>query len=350
MAVTVWPHRNPQRTSPTLDRRQIEPHTGLVARRLWGCYSVRDHLEPRAFVADLLLYDRLVVPVPPEQDLGRWAQLGWNPDRQKQLLDIAGPFVERVIWDDDLRAEFNDRFSPAIAAAEIDSISRVAAGLAAWELTRQMITERIRGDVLRESPEGDIRAVSVYAQPDRFDREWRIDGIFPFFHRSTKVAPGRLREVHDVAPASLENLAHLVVTRLVVPNDGREDTDVLEQTVALIMRKDVSDRRAEFQKVLAQFHSLGLKDETIVGEIDDLLTAYNDVIRKHSKATKARAAIQMATTAEAAAALWAPPVALAVGPTTAAGEAFVRRNWSEDAPSVVNAVSLLAEAQAALEP
>ncbi len=34
-----------------------------MARLLWGCYSVADHLEPRAFVADLLLYDRLVIPV-----------------------------------------------------------------------------------------------------------------------------------------------------------------------------------------------------------------------------------------------------------------------------------------------
>jgi len=55
-------------------------------------------LEPRAFVADLLLYDRLVVPVPTQKDLGRWVHLDWNPDRQKQLLDIAGPFVERVTW------------------------------------------------------------------------------------------------------------------------------------------------------------------------------------------------------------------------------------------------------------
>jgi hypothetical protein len=311
---------------------------------------VRDHLEPRAFVADLLLYDRLVVPVPTQKDLGRWVHLDWNPDRQKQLLDIAGPFVERVTWDDDLRAEFDDKFSAAVAAAEIDSIGRSAAGLDAFELTRRMITERIRGDVLQESAAGDVRAVSVYAQPDRFDREWRVDGTFPFFHRSTTVTPGRLREVHDVTPAGLQNLAHLVVTRLVVPDDGREDADVLEQTVALIKRKDVSDRRAEFQKVLAQFHSLGLKDETIVGEIDDLLTAYNDVIRKHSKATKARAVIHIATTAEAAAALWAPPVSLAVGPTTAAGEALVKRNWGEEAPSLVNAVSLLAEARAALQP
>jgi hypothetical protein len=53
---------------------------------------------------------------------------------------------------------------------------------------------------------------------------------------------------------------------------------------------------------------------------------------------KARVAIQIVAAAEAAAALWAPPVAVAVGPTTAAGEAFVRRNWVRISPSVINGV------------
>jgi hypothetical protein len=73
---------------------------------LWGCYSVRDHLEPRAFVADLLLYDRLVVPVPTDKDRGRWVHLKWKPGRQQRLLEAAAPFVERVEWDDDLRGQF----------------------------------------------------------------------------------------------------------------------------------------------------------------------------------------------------------------------------------------------------
>jgi hypothetical protein len=321
-----------------------------VSRRLWGCYSVKDHLEPRAFVADLLLYDRLVVPVPTGADVGRWQDEHWDPERQKVLLDIAEPFVERVLWDDELRGQFNTEFSPAGAASEIDSISRRAAGLDAWELTRRLITDHIRGDVLKESPEGDIRAVAVYAQPDRFDREWRVTASIPFFRRQGRVTPGQLREVHEQAPTDLQNLAHLIVTRLVVPDDGRDDADVLRQTVELIARKDVSARRAEFQALLAQFNALGLQDETIVGEIDDLLTAYNDVIEKHSHARKARVAVQVVTAAEGTVALWAPPIGLATGPTAAAGEALVNRHWGGDAPAGLEAVSLLADAQKALRP
>jgi hypothetical protein len=316
---------------------------------LWGCYSVRDHLEPRAFVADLLLYDRLVVPVPTPKDRGRWEHLKWDPDRQQRLLETAAPFVERVEWDDDLRGQFSDRFSAAVAAEEIASVGRHAAGVDSWEMTRQMISEQIRGHVLESAPTGEVRAVSVYAQPDRFDREWRVDAVFPFVHRTSVVTPGRLREVREPVAAALQDLAHLVVTKLVVPDDGRDDVEVLRSTVALLKRKDVSSRRAEFQAVLGQFYAEGLKDETIVGEIDDLLTAYNNEIRKHADATKARAAIQLVAFAESAAALWVPPMSLAVGPTTAVGEAVIRRNHGDAAPPVVGAVALLSEARTALK-
>jgi hypothetical protein len=319
-----------------------------VSWRLWGCYSVRDHLEPRAFVADLLLYDRLVVPVPTEDDLARW-QKRWDPARQKKLLDIAAPFVERVPWDEGLRDEYASEYSPAIAASEIDSISRRAAGLDAYELTRRLITERIRGEVLRAEPNGDIRAVAVYAQPDRFDREWTVISTFPFFRRATHVEPGRLREVGEILPPDLQQLAKLVVTRLVVPDDGRDDVEVLQRTVELISRDDVAQRRADFQAVMARLHATGLRDETIVGEIEDLLAAFNASVKNHTKAQRSRAALQLTAAAEGAAGLWAPPIAAAAGPTVAFGEALIQRRWDQAAPYEANAVSLLAEAQRALQ-
>jgi hypothetical protein len=40
----------------------------------WGTFSVTDHLGRRAFVADVILYDRLVIPVPDaeERRLAGW--------------------------------------------------------------------------------------------------------------------------------------------------------------------------------------------------------------------------------------------------------------------------------------
>ena len=37
-----------------------------MPREVWGTFSVADHLREQAFVADILLYDRLVILVPPD--------------------------------------------------------------------------------------------------------------------------------------------------------------------------------------------------------------------------------------------------------------------------------------------
>ena len=60
-----------------------------MGREVWGTYSVRDHLREHPWAADVLLYDRLVVPVPPEPgdprdpaEWARWQDNGWQPGRQ----------------------------------------------------------------------------------------------------------------------------------------------------------------------------------------------------------------------------------------------------------------------------
>jgi hypothetical protein len=307
-----------------------------MVRRLWGCYSVADHLEPRAFVADLLLYDRLVVPVPAEDDRARWEK-HWNPARQDLLLGILGDFVERIEWSAPLREQFELEWSPGDLALEVDS---------AFGMTRRIVGEQLQA---RLADEGDVRAVAVYAKPDRFDREWKLTRTMPFVRRESHMQPGVLRQAADVAPAERQQLARLVVTRLVVPDDGRTDEEVLKRTVDLVSRDDIAERRTAFHEVLASLEAQGLRDETIVGEIEDALEAFNELLRRRTKAQRARIGLHVLTNAEGAAALLAPPVGLTTGPTTAIGEAVIQRYWGEKPSGAeLGAVSLLAEAQRAL--
>jgi hypothetical protein len=171
-----------------------------MAQRLWGCYSVVDHLKERAFVADLLLYDRLVVPVPSSDGTPRWEE-SWNPARQERLLEILGPFAERVEWTAALRDRFEDEWVPESArrrraaewwpggaASHIDSDPpdesqrRLSRGIVATQLQRNA------------AKAGDVRAVAVYAQPDRFDRDWQLSWTLPIVKRSVAVERGELRE------------------------------------------------------------------------------------------------------------------------------------------------------------
>lgn len=36
--------------------------------QLWGTFSVKDHVKAGAFIAEVLMYDRLVIPIPPQRD------------------------------------------------------------------------------------------------------------------------------------------------------------------------------------------------------------------------------------------------------------------------------------------
>jgi hypothetical protein len=83
--------------------------------------------------------------------------------------------------------------------------------------------------------------------------------------------------------------------------------------------------------------------------IEDLLAAFNASVKNRTNAQRSRTALQFATAAEGAAALWAPPIAVATGPTAAFGEALIQRRWDETTPPGVDAVSLLAQAQNALK-
>jgi hypothetical protein len=70
-----------------------------MSKQLWGAFSVTDHCEPRAFVAEVMLYDRLVIPVPPDEaERERWHENGRDPDLLERLLAILGGRAQPIKW------------------------------------------------------------------------------------------------------------------------------------------------------------------------------------------------------------------------------------------------------------
>jgi hypothetical protein len=85
----------------------------------WGTFSVRDHCGKRPFFAEVLLYDRLVVPVPPnDAEVQRWEKNGWQPERQKQLVALLGERVVKVPWDAHREESWRKRFEAGKAAGQ----------------------------------------------------------------------------------------------------------------------------------------------------------------------------------------------------------------------------------------
>jgi hypothetical protein len=69
-----------------------------MSREVWGTCAVNDHLRREPFLRELLLFDRLVIPYPADdEERNRWRDPNpadpaetWDPERLDELLDVLG--------------------------------------------------------------------------------------------------------------------------------------------------------------------------------------------------------------------------------------------------------------------
>src|SRR5262249_34330772 len=77
---------------------------------LWGTFSVRDHLVDRAFIADVLLYDHLVIPTLPEGSPETEWPAEWDLPKQRTLLGDLGDLAIPIPWTKERRDQWQTRF------------------------------------------------------------------------------------------------------------------------------------------------------------------------------------------------------------------------------------------------
>lgn len=69
-----------------------------MSREVWGTFSVCDHMLEHAFVADVLLYDRLLVPTKPaDQDPNEWPA-EWGLERLNRVMGVLGDLAIPIPW------------------------------------------------------------------------------------------------------------------------------------------------------------------------------------------------------------------------------------------------------------
>ncbi len=151
-----------------------------MQRELWATYSVNDHLNPRALAADVMLFDRLVFPVPqhpdgfetgarpgPEAPLrwradpaewARWQDKGWQPEAQQRLLDLLKPVVRKVAWQG--HGDIEDRY-------RVEAARLVAQGAGDWAFaaTRSVVAQGLPAHV-----EGVAAVGPSFRSIEAFDR------------------------------------------------------------------------------------------------------------------------------------------------------------------------------------
>jgi hypothetical protein len=243
---------------------------------LSATFSVKDHTVPGAFIAEVLLYDRLVIPIPPriservskelaEKEWKRWVAEKWDPARQTQLIGILRDKLgdERVIqvpWTLDLQAEWERRMTSA--QGDTDKTFQGAVGASLKQARRDGYFKT--GEVL----EGWVPAMS-----------------------KAVVAVSTFRSLQDLKkstgicsappqPVPKENLMAVLGFELFVPNDpDRKDYDLLSEAASVAADTNYRRKRTALYRWQEQFIRNGLTDEPsvkkAVKEMRDLVNDLN---------------------------------------------------------------------------
>jgi hypothetical protein len=236
-----------------------------MSREVWGTFAVNDHCVPRAFVADVMLYDRLVIPVPPdnpnEDDKKLWAK--WDVNRQTELLQVLGDRARLVKWDQRRRQAWKTRFEAAKAAAGETSPD-------AFRMTRMEMTSGLPPTVTA------VESVSSYQSYDELRDGLKIRET----EQGINLQPGAVTAV-------------LGREFLVIDEPKLTDKEVLKEAVALSSDSTYRRKRAAYWRWQREFLNYEVfTDENALRaaaeEMQELIEEQNRAIKVQKIRTVAR--------------------------------------------------------------
>ena len=234
-----------------------------------GGFSVKDHIDAAALAADVLLYDRLLLPVPPDKsEEERWEKENWKPALQKQRLDILGELAEQIKWNEDRQQMYR---------AEMDKLREQGLHVNGYQLTGLMLARERAADV--------VDVVAAYHSEYAFHED------YPEENDRTKQA----------------YVAYLLGQRFAVPKGDPEDA--LKKAVQLAKDTEFKAHRAamyEWQGTMIAQKKPALE---AVQHMDRLLKNYNACVEKAVKNVYYKFAFTVAGIALGLAAVPANPLA-----------------------------------------
>ena len=218
----------------------------------WGSLSVADHIDTAALAVNVLLYDRLVIPVmtdqPDRDERAYWVSKGWDPDLQARRLDDLEEIAVRRPWNVARRQLFKSR-ADELEAERLDAGIMDGQGLTRRILAQEQVVDRPAG----------VQGVDVIAAYNS------IGAARQDFHLTE-------RDEH------LSSQAYLLTRRLAVP-DLRDPEDALRESIKLSRDKGFHAKRAELFDWQRMAHVTGVSPQEAVERISEMTDAYNDQVR-----------------------------------------------------------------------
>lgn len=229
-----------------------------MTRERWGTFSVSDHTLPQAFAADVLMYDRLIIPRPGDlAERARWAseECNWNPDRLDSLLEVlrADEPDGRAItvpWNEASKALFETR---ALTSHTVNEEVH-------YRLTRRLLANELRP----HAPLGVVPTVVVPAYPSisEAEKEW----------------------IEAPVEAKRETLILAVKHRFVLPDaKGKTDSELLQEAVGLADDGDFQRKRAKLYGWQDDVIRTGIATDDALVEMEQYVCEYDATVKKATR-------------------------------------------------------------------
>jgi hypothetical protein len=235
----------------------------------WGAFSVIDYKNTELLVPEVLLYDRLVIPVPSDElEKQRWSQKGWNPDLLYQRLEQLDDLAIKAPWDENRRRLFKEKM-------EFLKWHREDAKDVVGEVRQQnpcQMTRRILAqdqNLLREKlPKGisQVNVVAAYQSEHDFKEDYILS---------------------EDLTAEFSNLCLMIGQRLAVPT-GTDHEKALVKAIKLARDEDFRRRRRKLYRWQENAITNGIKSQDAVNDLDDLIEEYNDCVKSEMRKIKYR--------------------------------------------------------------
>jgi hypothetical protein len=229
-----------------------------MTRERWGAFSVVDHINAAALVPEILLYDRLVIPVPHDEyfdDRQRWRDKGWQPELLDQRLTELGELAVRVTWNLERQQMFR---------LEMDKLRSV-------EIEARLPYQATAGVLASEKPKlpdgvSHVDVVAAYPSEEAYKAEIKLKEA--------------VRDQGNLDTPGLARLGLMFGHLLAIPQDKANPEKALREAIDLAKDRDFKAKRQAFYEWQIKVINQGYTVEEAKDEMEELIKKYNNCVKK----------------------------------------------------------------------
>ena len=236
-----------------------------MAMERWGAMSVEDHKNIHNLIANVVLYDRVLVPTPASNDLMRWREEKWDPALQKERLEQLGPLAVRREWGEARQAAHGQLQASTALEYDVELLTKEQRAEIALGNTRLLLAQEEQ----LKLPAGVSHATVVAA----------------FNSGQHLVEAGAdTRPVRGPAPDSAANIEKAVAVffynEILLPSLENDEASLKKAIELAKDNEDLRDKRREYYEWQRGMVEKQVKPEVAIAEMRELVQRRNEAYEK----------------------------------------------------------------------